>query len=613
MKQRRFLLVIAILVVCFFSNFRVSASDDQVFDRKDDWKFTINDDLTVDVLLSETVYPPPDGLNYSSFCFYQGDSRYVSFEAYDYETGKELRTETMENAGWMNVTVWFDSLKLNEYKFKLEFRMENRVSKESDILYYFPWSWGGTDKPLPQNVTIILPQECDVELIRGIKLSEWRSHVESGNVVVTFGGVAPAKGYFEWTLYFTTKAHALNVPLAVFKPKINGKYTPLEGLEINEIAKNSEWLDEVENEWNDALEIGYKMWLRGIDPDTKPEWYLGLKHDEEFLYIIVDGVSDHQIGEKVGYRDSRQMFDFWFDTMNAGPSSITGLYHMELYFTSPDNLAFGQKYRITGIVPSFVPRESCSYDWSISESPRSSAPHIIIEIAVDLKLLTKYYGTILCSFYASDIDINMLRYENFLNLLGKDIIPELKLDAIQALRQANASIEQAIDEGRTEGIDKAELLLVNATVAFSRGEYAHATDFAERSREAADAAMHPQNYFEAKELLSRARELKSEALASNFTSPEAQGLIQQALSVHDSAEKAFLSNEFAPATDYARKAIALFENAVATEQSYRELLEEKSRREEQEAHRQMLNYIAVCGAVVGIASLYIFRKKVRIK
>ena len=613
MKQRRFLIVIAVLVISFFPNFQVSASDDQAFNRKDDWKFTINDDLTVDVLVSETVYPPPDGLNYSSFRFYQGDSRYVSFKAYDYETEKELRTETVENAGWMNVTVWFDSLKLNEYRFKLEFRMENRVSKESDILYYLPWSWGGTDKPLPQNVTIILPQECDVWLIRGINLDEWRSRVENGKVVVTFGGVAPAKGYFEWTLVFKTKAHALNVPLAVFKPKIDGKYTPLEELEVNEIAKNSEWLDEVEDEWNDTLEVRYKMWLRGIDPDTKPEWYLRLKHDEEFLYMILDGVSDRQIGEKVGRRDSRQMFDFWFDTMNAGPSSITGVYRMELYFTSPDNLAFGQKYHITGIVPSLVPRESCSYDWSISESPRSSAPHIIIEIAVDLKLLTKYLGTIECSSCVFDVDINALRYENFLDLLGKDMIPELKLDAIQALRQANASIEQAVAEGRTEGIDKAELLVINATAAFSRGEYERATDFAERSKEAADAAMHPQNYFEAKELLSRARELKSGALASNFTCPEAQNLIQQALSEYDSAEKAFLSNEFAPAIDYARKAIGLFENAVATEQSYRELLEEKSRREEQEAQRQILNYIAVCGAVVGIASLYIFRKKVRMR
>jgi hypothetical protein len=64
--------------------------------------------------------------------------------------------------------------------------------------------------------------------------------------------------------------------------------------------------------------------------------------------------------------------------------------------------------------------------------------------------------------------------------------------ATVAMDKANASIRAASTEGRTVGIEKAELLLSNASEAFARLDYDSAIAFSKEAKEAADLAARPQ-------------------------------------------------------------------------------------------------------------------------
>ena len=124
---------------------------------------------------------------------------------------------------------------------------------------------------------------------------------------------------------------------------------------------------------------------------------------------------------------------------------------------------------------------------------------------------------------------------------------------------------------------------------------------------------------DAKDLLAKARDLKLQASASNFTSSEAQGMIQTASDVLHSGEITFELGAFAAARDYAQTSMTLFQNAFSIERSYRETQEalqakaryEQSQREAQQ--KEMLKYLiigAVFATVVSVAA-YILQKRTR--
>jgi len=230
----------------------------------------------------------------------------------------------------------------------------------------------------------------------------------------------------------------LIVPQAVISPKLDGRYTALKELKATNVGNDSSWTNEIDNEWDDAVEIRYEGSNNVFDTHSQSndEWYARLKHDEKLFYVLVDAVSDHEVGKPTRNQTyppiptyGRQKATFLFNTKNVGKSDpkTLGIYYVELFFTSPTRLesglvSYGGHTSFLDVLPSSY----YQYNWSISTSPHSSIPHIVIEVAFDLKLLTRYSRTISCRLGAFDIDLNWLVYENYLDLLGAETIPELK-------------------------------------------------------------------------------------------------------------------------------------------------------------------------------------------
>ena len=80
-----------------------------------------------------------------------------------------------------------------------------------------------------------------------------------------------------------------------------------------------------------------------------------------------------------------------------------------------------------------------------------------------------------------------------------DPVPEKALAATVAINNANASIQAALLVGRSKGIENAKALLLNASLAFEKGDYDLAIMFAEQAKEAADLATYPESRREALE------------------------------------------------------------------------------------------------------------------
>jgi hypothetical protein len=168
-----------------------------------------------------------------------------------------------------------------------------------------------------------------------------------------------------------------------------------------------------------------------IDPQSNPEWYLWLKHDEKYLYALIDAVSDKEVGRVDSHADRRQAIWFLLSTNNTPLNKIDvgtkDAYFVELHFVSEKKLEGGsilQGIPNPGII---LPRKYYKCNWSISGSRLHPDPHIMIETAFDLGLLTKYYNTIFMLSRAWDIYINQMGLEGDLNLKGEVPVPEFPI------------------------------------------------------------------------------------------------------------------------------------------------------------------------------------------
>jgi len=63
--------------------------------------------------------------------------------------------------------------------------------------------------------------------------------------------------------------------------------------------------------------------------------------------------------------------------------------------------------------------------------------------------------------------------------------------AVKAMDDANASIQEAMAEGRTSNIEKAKVLLVNATAVFEKGEFDNVVMLARQAKSLADTSTKP--------------------------------------------------------------------------------------------------------------------------
>ena len=240
---------------------------------------------------------------------------------------------------------------------------------------------------------------------------------------------------------YAQQQEVVEVPYAIVRPNVNdGKYTPVEELELTEIGKqavadNPKLMPQ--HEWDDSTAGKYAV----VQPSTlveksNPEWYLALKHDERRLYLLLDAISELAVGESSGDVDRRQSVSFLFDTdktpisivQNGTPNS----YDVFFYFLSNEKLESGIPSYMEGLylgVP--LPREYYEYNWSISESPPNalrqsgpSKPHIIIEASFDLSELTKKSSTVYIQSRGVDIHTGLLGVESNFNLSSDQVVPE---------------------------------------------------------------------------------------------------------------------------------------------------------------------------------------------
>jgi hypothetical protein len=193
-------------------------------------------------------------------------------------------------------------------------------------------------------------------------------------------------------VYGSTGSSAVAIPPALVKPVIDGKYTPLDQLQLTPLGEK--WITQgkdpmPKNEWDDAVESKLIVISRNTDPargSTNPEAYLRAKFYGDRFGILVDFVSDQSV------RPNADRMSIFFDTQNVGKSDpgTPGAYYITLEYktSSPDSLDITQSSVAQPGIP--FPPGTVKYKSSLSPSPRLSENHKIIEAEFDLNLLTKY-------------------------------------------------------------------------------------------------------------------------------------------------------------------------------------------------------------------------------
>ncbi len=115
-----------------------------------------------------------------------------------------------------------------------------------------------------------------------------------------------------------------------------------------------------------------------------------------------------------------------------------------------------------------------------------------------------------------------------------------------------------------------------------------------------------ENASQAIDLLAKAKDLMTKAQTSNFTSVEAQAMVEEAISEYNSAQRAFSRNDFVVAKERAQVALDLFVKAYSVEENYRQTLQGEGRQND------VLSYVlpvAVSSFVLGAVTFYLVRRK----
>lgn len=241
-------------------------------------------------------------------------------------------------------------------------------------------------------------------------------------------------------------ARIQQIPFAIVTPKIDGKYTPLDQVNFTDIGRQAVQQDPTlmpKDEWDDSTEAKMSLWNatdKGLSESFKPEWYVAFKHDDKWLYAMVDAVSDTHVGSVRGGHDTRQWVSFYFRKTANEDSG----YFVDFYFLQEKTLQSGKApwYSLDPSVPWYVlPSKYYNYKFSIAEDPsslrtaglrsaNSSVPHIIIEFAFDLSPLTKYSNTTRIDVSGGDINLDILDIGAEFNLVSDQPVPEFQWSAL---------------------------------------------------------------------------------------------------------------------------------------------------------------------------------------
>jgi len=520
--------------------------------------------------------------------------------AFECVTGGELRVAVDKSSNKVSWIVHFETNRGSGWKWFQTFEAD-WVRTIATNSYQINWSWYVRG---PQRYTVKIPSGSKVEVTVPYTLRS-----ETVFQIVQFSNEPyQSIGFtFPWTLTYTPPRESEAI---ITSHRFPDNIVPI----IDGYFNNA-------SEWNTTR-------IERVTPTDKVVYHIG--HDDKFLYVLQDFVTDTKVyGSSLrGHpRDQGWVFiDQWHD---GGSSPKIDDFVIDIEWMESRNYPFyrngyflwtgsGKEWERLGGEAITAFYYSINAKSTLGPSPNSQTPHMIYEYRIPLNFSYQLKAplnfdekaTFGLRFEVYDHDrqaaVNFPRGSSpgIPDTWADLVFSPLSLpawSATLAIDEAKTAIERAANEGRTEGLDKARLLLDDASAAFKRGEHDLARRLAEQARDSARRAVFPKIYHEANELLAKARQLKSTAAASTYSSPEAQSLLRQALLAYDAAELSFLRKEFNVAADSARSAIALFEKATLAEQRHKEALE---------AQRQLPNYIVVGSVLsIGLTAAYILRRK----
>ena len=192
------ILLLALAMTAFCVPAYPQASSELEFD----WTFDVQDDYSTHVDATITIHPHAGTWSYTTMSFYESD--HVSgFKAYDYATGNSLVVSVSTSTGTKSKSTYrvnFPHGESDGYRCKVQFHVSDLVAVTGTVRS-ISWGWGGIDSPLPQRVQVQLPANYIVQSVTSNNQHvDYANSVGQGRVVVSFQGVAPSQGYFEWKL-----------------------------------------------------------------------------------------------------------------------------------------------------------------------------------------------------------------------------------------------------------------------------------------------------------------------------------------------------------------------------------------------------------------------------
>lgn len=170
------------------------------------WIVRIHSNTTVTIELDETIHP--FGQQWTERGF-DTDSSYglTNFSAHDL-SGRTLLVTVKTTGNRIAFTVLFPETETSDYKYMLTYDATSAIQTASNGQRVFPWGWCTGVNPLPQNVTIYLPEDYRLVEVQGVQANMVQTSETEGSQVVAFSGVAPPgnPGCFNWRLVYAPVA-----------------------------------------------------------------------------------------------------------------------------------------------------------------------------------------------------------------------------------------------------------------------------------------------------------------------------------------------------------------------------------------------------------------------
>lgn len=173
------------------------------------------------------------------------------------------------------------------------------------------------------------------------------------------------------------------------------------------------------------------------------------------------------------------------------------------------------------------------------------------------------------------------------------------LEAHNAIRVANSSIQKAKDEFRVEGLDKAKNTLDLAVLRYAEEQFKDSIQLAGASKALADEATIPKIYYEVKQGIETTNNKLNQALLRKFGSAQAAAKPVEAAKALDDAKKALKATEFELALTYLGKCNDLLSEAEQIENAYTQ------------AERNLLIGISVAISLLALSIIFLRRRRRR--